>query len=107
MKTRTLLKAAVALTLIAAMLFAFAACGGNTLEGSYVAKDTISGTITFTKDGGVTMSALGLNVSGTYVIENGSITFTYEILGISTSVTKTFSRDGKTIVIDGQEFVKQ
>ena len=97
------------LTLIAVILILsllFAACSGSKLSGSYRSNDVISQTFTF--DGNhVTMSAFGINASGTYEIKGDEILITYSLLGMEYTWRQPFSRSGNSIFIGGTEFVKQ
>ena len=63
-----LLSVLLAVVLCATML---TACGGSKLDGTYHSQGLISQSFTFDGDQ-VTMSAFGVNASGTYRIEGGS-----------------------------------
>lgn len=96
-----------ALVLVLAMVCAFTACAA-TLRGTYVAKDgLIDQSFTFKEDNVVEFSALGLDIEGDYVIEDGEIIITYSLLGISKDMSFSFEKKGDTIIIDGTEFVKE
>ena len=83
-----------------------AACSGSGLSGTYKSQGLIAQTFTFSSNN-VTMSAFGVNASGTYKISGGNITITYSIFGISSDWTQSYSKNGKIITIGGTEFVKQ
>ena len=51
--------------------------------------------------------AFGIDATGTYVIEDDTITITYEILGFEKSFDRSFAKHGDSIIIDGREFQKQ
>ena len=77
---------------------------------------TLSQGFTFESNGKVTTSAAGLDlVSGTYKIENGKITFSFntdgilEIAGNSLGLnhSMTFEKKGNSIFLDGTEYVKE
>ena len=56
------------------------ACGGSKLDGTYHSQGLISQSFTFDGDQ-VTMSAFGINASGTYQIDGDQIIITYNLLG--------------------------
>ena len=97
----------LAVLLLALMLvFTLVACSSG-LSGTYVSEEGgISQSVTFSGNK-ITMSALGLDINGTYTISDGKITITYSVLGVETSDTQTFSQSGNTVTIGGQEFVKK
>lgn len=86
----------------------FAACG-TTLKGTYKGTGDLGGSLTFAEDNKVTGELFGITLDGTYTInDDDTITFSYSgPLGIGATLTKSFEKDGKTIIIDGTEFVKQ
>ena len=53
------------------------------------------------------VSAFGIDIEGDYVIEDGEITITYNLLGLKYDMVKSFERKGSSIFIDGTEFVKE
>jgi hypothetical protein len=59
------------------------------------------------EDNKVKVSAFGIDVEGEYLIEDGEITITYSLLGLSYDWVKSFEKDGSSIFIDGTEFVKE
>ena len=67
-----LLSVLLAVVLCATML---TACGGSKLDGTYHSQGLISQSFTFDGDQ-VTMSAFGVNASGTYRIEGDQIIIT-------------------------------
>lgn len=93
----------IAFVLILALLLT--ACSGG-LNGTYVSQGLVSQTFTFSGDT-VTMSAFGLNASGTYRIDGDQIVISYNMFGQDYSWAQPFSRSGNTITIGGTEFKKQ
>ena len=86
-----LLSVLLAVVLCATML---TACGGSKLQS-------------FTFDGDqVTMSAFGVNASGTYRIEGDQIIITYSLFGQEYTWEQSFSQSGNVINIGGTEFEK-
>ena len=81
------------------------ACGGSKLDGTYHSQGLISQSFTFDGDQ-VTMSAFGVNASGTYRIEDDQIIITYNLLGQEYTWEQSFSQSGKVINIGGTEFKK-
>ena len=55
----------------------------------------------------VELSAFGIDIEGSYVIEDGTITITYTLWSRSSDWEKSFEKDGDSIFIDGTEFVKE
>ena len=89
------------------MLCVLTACT-TTLNGTYVSKDgVIEQSFTFDRDNKVEVSAFGIAVEGEYEIEDGEITITYSLLGLSYDMVKSFEKKGNSIFIDGTEFVKE
>ena len=81
------------------------ACGGSKLNGTYHSQGLISQSFTFDGDQ-VTMSAFGINASGTYQIDGDQIIITYNLLGQEYTWEQSFSQSGKVINIGGTEFKK-
>ena len=105
MNSKRLIKKIIVGLIVLCMVCLLAACG-NTLNGTYTSSGLISQSFTFSGNN-VTMSAFGINASGTYRIEGDSIVITYSILGMEQSMTQSFKNDGNTIYIGGTAFVKQ
>jgi Dipeptidyl aminopeptidases/acylaminoacyl-peptidases len=80
-------------------------------DGTYVAYayGIITNSFTFYGDHRVSMCALGVVSDGTYVISNGEITITYTTnISSSPCVWRTsFSMEGNSIFVGGDEMVKQ
>ncbi|MCR5523638.1 MAG: META domain-containing protein [Clostridia bacterium] len=104
---KKVLSSIIAVALVCSFVFLFASCG-STLKGTYKASDSLGGTLTFDKDNKVTGELFGITLDGTYEIEDDQITFSYSgAFGIGATLTKSFEKDGSTLIIDGKEFVKQ
>jgi hypothetical protein len=100
-------KAIAVLVLILIFVGAPTACE-TTLKGTYTSREgIIEQSFTFKEDNKVEMSAFGIEVEGEYKIEDGEITITYDFFGLSYDWVKSFEKDGKSIFIDGEEFVKE
>ena len=97
-----------AILLVCMMVSLFTACSILPLSGTYTIKDgLIEQSFTFKEDNKVEVSAFGVDVEGDYQIEDGKITITYSLLGFSYDWVKSFKKEGKSIFIDGVEFVKE
>ena len=97
-----LLSVLLAVVLCATML---TACGGSKLDGTYHSQGLISQSFTFDGDQ-VTMSAFGVNASGTYRIEGDQIIITYSLCGQEYTWEQSFSQSENVINIGGTEFKK-
>ena len=97
-----LLSVLLAVVLCATML---TACGGSKLDGTYRSQGLISQSFTFDEDQ-VTMSAFGMNASGTYRIEGDQIIIIYSLFGQEYTWEQSFSQSGNVINIGGTEFEK-
>ena len=108
MKQKNVFKKLVAaLLLVCVMVCTLTACT-TTLKGTYTSKEgLIEQSFTFKEDNKVEVSAFGIDVEGEYLIEDGKITITYSLLGLSYDWVKSFEKDGSSIFIDGTEFVKE
>lgn len=95
--------ALLAVFMTAALL---SACGGGGLDGTYRSDDLVGQSFTFRGDE-VTMSAFGINASGSYRIEGDSIAITYSLFGLEYTWRQSFSRSGSDLYIGGTRFVKQ
>ena len=101
------MKTIAALLLVCVMVFTLTACA-TTLKGTYTSKEgLIKQSFTFKDDNMVEVSAFGIDIEGKYVIEDGEITITYSLFGLSYDWVKSFEKDGDSIFIDGTEFVKE
>lgn len=93
--------------LVCVMVGTFTACT-TTLKGTYTnTAGLIEQSFTFMDDSKVKVSAFGIDIEGEYRIEDGQITITYSLLGLSYDWVKSFKKDGSSIFIDGTEFVKE
>ena len=113
--TKKLIALLLGVTLVLAL---FTACDSSKLAGTYYASggNLFSGlqftSITFSGNNRVSMSALGIvGTKGTYRISGNSIELKYNepsFVGEGKAVVKTmsFERKGKTIYLDGYEFIK-
>ena len=99
---RRICSVVLSLVLVIGML---TACGGSKLNGTYHSQGLISQSFTFDGDQ-VTMSAFGINASGTYQIDGDQIIITYNLLGQEYTWEQSFSQSGKVINIGGTEFKK-
>ena len=104
---RTNVKLRLLSVLLAVVLCAtiLTACGGSKLDGAYPSQGLISQSFTFDGDQ-VTMSAFGVNASGTYRIEGDQIIITYSLFGQEYTWSQSFSQSGNVINIGGTEFKK-
>lgn len=104
---RTNVKLRLLSVLLAVVLCAtiLTACGGSKLDGTYRSQGLISQSFTFDGDQ-VTMSAFGINASGTYRIEGNQIIITYTLFGQEYTWEQSFSQSGNVINIGGTEFKK-
>lgn len=103
---KNILKIVALVAIIATVVCCFTACTSK-ISGKYVAEDFAEQSFTFKEDNIVAMSAFGLSVEGEYVIEDDEITITYSLGPLSYDWTKSFEKDGKTIIIDGRKFTKE
>ena len=108
MKQKNAIKKIIAaLLLICLMVGTLTACT-TTLSGTYTNKEgLIEQSFTFKEDNKVEVSAFGIEIEGEYLIEDGEITITYSLLGLSYDWVKSFKKDGSSIFIDGTEFIKE
>lgn len=107
MKKKNWFKRITAAFLVCLLVCTLTACT-TTLKGTYTSDEgLIKQSFTFTDDNKVTMSAFGIDVEGEYLIEDGKITITYSLLGLSYDWVKSFEKKGNSIFIDGTEFIKE
>lgn len=99
------MKKAGALSLLLVLVLLLPSCG-NKLDGTYVSQGLIAQSFTFDGDE-ITMSAFGINASGTYKISSGQINITYSLFGSEYTWSQPFSQSGNTITIGGTEFKKR
>ncbi len=107
MRSKRILRSIMAVLLVCVIMCSLAACS-TTLKGTYTNKlGPIEQSFTFMDDNKVKVSAFGIDIEGEYEIEDGEITITYSLLGLSYDMVKSFKKDGNSIFIDGAEFVKE
>ena len=103
---KTAIRIIAVIMVLATVAVLFTSCG-NTLNGTYKPTDG-AGSLTFDKDGNVKGELFGFTISGTYSIDKDQIKFEKEtVLGIGGTLTYSFEKSGKTIIIDGKEYVKE
>ena len=108
MKQKKVFKSVVAIVLLACLMVCTLTACTTKLMGTYTSKEgLIKQSFTFKEDNKVEVSAFGIEVEGEYVIEDGEITITYSLFGLSYDWVKSFKKDGSSIFIDGTEFVKE
>ena len=105
MQTKRNLRILTVLLTVIICVTMLTACGGSKLNGTYHSQGLISQSFTFDGDQ-VTMSAFGINASGTYQIDGDQIIITYNLLGQEYTWEQSFSQSGKVINIGGTEFKK-
>lgn len=106
MKTKTL-NGTLTLVMICALLFTLTGCG-TTLKGTYTNTDGyFEQSFTFLEDNKVRVTAFDIDIEGEYEIDEGTITITYSLFNLHYDWVKSFKKDGKSIFIDGVEFVKE
>ncbi len=104
---KTVFKISAIILCLAAAVTLFASCG-TTLKGTYAPADGGSGTITFEEENKITGELFGFSVSGTYTIDKDTIKIESEkVFGIGVSKDYSFDKSGKSIFIDGKEYIKQ
>lgn len=104
-KIISLMKVFFKATALCIAIATLAACSTR-LNGTYTSQDLFSQEFTFDGDE-ITMSAFGINASGTYSISDGQIKIKYSILGITSNLNQTFEKKGSSIYIGGTEFKKK
>lgn len=98
----------VALVLVCIMVCTLTACG-TTLNGTYTLKDSVvdAGSVTFHPNNKMDISALGFElVECDYVIKDGKLIITYNLLGQNIDLPLSFERSGSDIIIEGVTFEK-
>ncbi len=103
------MKKVITIVLLFCLILTFlAACStNNKLSGTYKSKGIIAQTFTFSGDNNVTMSAFGINASGTYKLDEDAMSITYNLLGMEYTWNCKFEKSGSSIFIEGTEFVKE
>ena len=98
----------VTLLLLGCLLMCMLTACSTTLNGRYKAADSlIEHSFVFEKDNKVKFSLYGVNAEGDYLIEDNTITITYGILGLSYDMEMSFEKKGKSIFMDGIEYIKE
>lgn len=93
------------IALVIILIMSLAACGDKP-SGTYRSRGIISQTYTFNGDN-ITMSAFGIDATGTYKISGNTITIKYILLGTEQTISQSYSKDGKSIFIGGTELIKK
>lgn len=107
MKKTSFLKGLVLSMLVCTMMFSLTACA-TSLSGTYESTDgLVKQSFTFKDGNGVEVEAFGIEVEGTYEIEDDTIIITYSLGSLDYNLEKSFEKDGDSIFIDGAEFVKK
>ena len=106
MKIKRMIRTMITICIAAALLLALAGCT-KTLNGTYVSKGLLAESVTFSSNGTVTMSAFGLDVNGTYRINDGKMIITYSAFSLSYDWELDFRQEGRSIFLNGEEFVKK
>ena len=105
--SKKVFRSVVAMLLVCVMVCSLTACA-TTLKGTYTATEgLVEQSFTFLEYNKVKVSAFGIEVEGKYEIEDGEITITYSLFGLSYDWVKSFKKEGSSIFIDGTEFVKE
>lgn len=97
-------KRTLALVFVVCIMLTLTAC--SKLSGTYKSTGAVEQTLTFDGEK-VIVSAFGLDIEGTYEIEKDTITITYSVMNLSYDMPLSFRKDGKSIFIEGEEFIKQ
>ena len=101
------IKRCIAAMLIVMVLTSLSGCASK-LDGTYTNHGLVDSSITFYKDGSVDFSIFGLTATGgTYEIKDGTMTITYKVLGVEAKAEYEYSKKGKSIFLNGEEFVKE
>ena len=106
MSKRNFFKRVCVAVLICIAVFVLSACATK-LSGTYTSEGLIKQSFTFEEDNIVSVSAFGIDVEGTYTIEDDRIIITYGLLGLTYDFEKSFKKEGDSIFIDGTRFVKE
>jgi hypothetical protein len=103
-------KIVLSVLLIATLMVGLlAGCSVKHLNGTYKSTGSLGETLTFTKDQKVTGELLGFTIDGEYEIKDDTLKYKSSPLLAGIGITKewSFKKDGNSIWIDGQEYVKQ
>ena len=94
------MKKLVSLSLVAVMMFALVACGGNDIVGKWTTtQNGMTMTYTFEDDGTGSANASGISMDFEYEIDGDEITMKISFFGETQEETGTFKIDGDTLTI--------
>ncbi len=97
----------ISLVLLACLLCVLSSCSTKLL-GTYTNDEgLIKQSFTFKEENIVAVTAFGISIEGEYSIEDETITIKYSLGDLSYEWSKTFEKDGSTIIIDGTKFIKE
>ena len=81
---------------------------GAKLSGTYVSVDDENMSVTFSGSNKITITSYGFSVTGTYKIQGDQISITINMFGVESPYESgSFRQSGRSIWIDGEEFVKR
>ena len=102
------LKRLVSLVLLTIVLLCVLTACATRLSGTYTNDNgLIKQSFTFKEDNKVEVSALGIDVEGEYLIEDGKIIITYSLMNLSYDLEMSFVKEGNSIFIEGKEYTKE
>lgn len=98
-------KTIILVVMVALLVGIFAACGGNPIQGMWYETNGF-GTVEFKGGDKCTVSAMGIEIEGTYKFDAGSGEgeLTMSFMGEETS--SDFKLDGKELEMDGATFTR-
>ncbi len=100
------MKKTMAILLITCLLMVSATGCSKKLNGTYNLYGSDVGSVTFKGDD-ITISAFGINITGTYEIKGDKLKVVAEFLGQEIPYDYQFKQDGDSIYLDGIEFRKE
>jgi|GEM_PF-3730657 len=101
-KTTTRITALILATIL--LMLALTACSG--LSGTYYSTST-GRSYTFSGTNKVTEMSYGLSIPAKYKISGKNMEITYTVLGTPVTQSYTYEKKGKSIFLNGAEYVKQ